>query len=176
MGILQAIILEWVTMLSSRGSSQPRDGTQVSSLQVDSLPSEPLGKPKNTRVGSLSLLQGIFLTQGSNQGHIADGFFTSWASREAPLMWYRSSKCYQKPRPFLIFLSASFGLFPFSSWSQGGCHRHTHKMPWLKGMRFSLLTAKQISSLHKTGDSVKKKEEVWLLGRKLTVYNTILMI
>ena len=31
-------------------------------LQVDSLPSEPPGKPKNTRVGSLSLFQGIFLT------------------------------------------------------------------------------------------------------------------
>ena len=29
-GSLQARILEWVTMPSSRGSSQPRDGTQVS--------------------------------------------------------------------------------------------------------------------------------------------------
>ena len=32
-------------------------------LQADSLPAEPPGKPKNTEVGSLSLLQGIFLTQ-----------------------------------------------------------------------------------------------------------------
>ena len=37
-------------------------------LQVDSLPPEPQGKPKNTAVGSLSLLQGIFLTQELNQG------------------------------------------------------------------------------------------------------------
>ena len=37
-------------------------------LQVDSLPAEPQGKPKNTGVGSLSLLQGTFLTQESNQG------------------------------------------------------------------------------------------------------------
>ena len=29
-GILQARILEWVAMPSSKGSSQPRDGTQVS--------------------------------------------------------------------------------------------------------------------------------------------------
>ena len=36
-------------------------------LQVDSLPSEPPEKPKNTRVGSLSLLQWIYPTQGSNQ-------------------------------------------------------------------------------------------------------------
>jgi len=32
-------------------------------LQVNSLPVEPPGKPRNTRVGSLSFLQGIFLTQ-----------------------------------------------------------------------------------------------------------------
>ena len=37
-------------------------------LQADSLPAEPPGKPVNTRVGSLSLFQGIFLTQESNQG------------------------------------------------------------------------------------------------------------
>ena len=37
-------------------------------LQVDSLPAEPQGKPKNTGVGSLSLLQGIFPTQGSIPG------------------------------------------------------------------------------------------------------------
>ena len=37
-------------------------------LQVDSLPTEPQGKPKNTGVGSLSLSQGIFLTQESNWG------------------------------------------------------------------------------------------------------------
>ena len=29
-GIFQATILEWVSMLSSRGSSQPKDGTRVS--------------------------------------------------------------------------------------------------------------------------------------------------
>ena len=44
-GILQARILEWVAFPFSRGSSQPRDQTQVS--------------------------------------HIAGGFFTRWATREA---------------------------------------------------------------------------------------------
>ena len=39
-------------------------------LQVDSLAVEPQGKPKNTRVGSLSLLQGIFPTQESNWGFL----------------------------------------------------------------------------------------------------------
>ena len=37
-------------------------------LQVDSLPTEPPVKPKNTGAGSLSLFQGIFLTQELNQG------------------------------------------------------------------------------------------------------------
>ena len=37
-------------------------------LQADSLPAESPGKPKNTGVGSLSLLQGIFLTWELNQG------------------------------------------------------------------------------------------------------------
>ena len=36
-------------------------------LQVDSLPAEPQGKPKNIGVGSLSVLQWIFPTQESNQ-------------------------------------------------------------------------------------------------------------
>ena len=55
-------------MPSSRGSSQPRNQTQVSILQADSLPSEPQGEPRNTGAGSLSLLQGILPTQEWNQG------------------------------------------------------------------------------------------------------------
>ena len=41
---------------------------RFSALQVDSLPSEPPGKPKNSAVGSLTLLQWICPTQESNQG------------------------------------------------------------------------------------------------------------
>ena len=37
-------------------------------LQVNSLPSEPPRKPKNTGVGSLSLFQGIFLIKELNRG------------------------------------------------------------------------------------------------------------
>ena len=48
-GILQARILEWVTMPSSRGSSRLRDWTHVSYIylywQVGSLPPVPPGKP-----------------------------------------------------------------------------------------------------------------------------------
>ena len=44
-GILQAWILEWVGIPSSRKSSRHRDWTCVSHIQADSLPSEPSGKP-----------------------------------------------------------------------------------------------------------------------------------
>ena len=37
-------------------------------LQADSLPAKSQGKPKNTGVGNLSLLQGIFPIQGLNPG------------------------------------------------------------------------------------------------------------
>ena len=43
---------------------KPRSPT----LQAESLPAEPSGKPKNTGVVSLSLLHRIFPTQESNQG------------------------------------------------------------------------------------------------------------
>ena len=90
-GIFQARVLKWAAISFSRGTSRPRDQTQVScivgrrftvwatreaqpetkstssTLQVDSLPFEPPGKPKNTGVGSLFLIQGIFPTQGLNQ-------------------------------------------------------------------------------------------------------------
>ena len=85
-GILQARILECVAVPFSRGSSQPRDGTQVSPvLQMDSLLAELPGKPKNTGVGRLSLFQRIFPTQESNRG-----FFTSWVTREAQKSMYLS--------------------------------------------------------------------------------------
>ena len=56
-GVFQARVLEWVAIAFS-----------APALQADSLPADPLGKPKNTRVDSLSLVQRIFLTQELNQG------------------------------------------------------------------------------------------------------------
>ena len=60
----------WSGLPCSPPGDLPNPGIEPRSpaLQVDSLPSEPPGKPKNTGVGSLSLLQGIFPTQESNWG------------------------------------------------------------------------------------------------------------
>ena len=60
-GILQARILEWIACPFSRGSSQPKDWTQV------------------------SLIAGEFFTSWATAG----GFFTNWAIREAPCVGRR---------------------------------------------------------------------------------------
>ena len=52
----------------------------------------PWNSPGQNRVGSHSLLQGIFLTQGSNLGvDVAGRFFISWATREARISRIRAS-------------------------------------------------------------------------------------
>ena len=76
-GVLQARIMEWVAFPFSRGSSHPGTEPRSPSLQADSLPDEPQGKPKNTRVGSLSLLQGIFPPRDRTRVfHVAGRRFT----------------------------------------------------------------------------------------------------
>ena len=59
-----------VSSLSLLQGNLPKLGIEPRSqaLQVDSLPAESQGKPKNTGVGSLCLLQRIFPTQELNQG------------------------------------------------------------------------------------------------------------
>ena len=77
-GILLARALECIAFPFSRGSSWPRSlnpgrpGIEPTSptFQADSLPAKPPGKPNNTGVGCLSLLQGRFPTQEWNQGFL----------------------------------------------------------------------------------------------------------
>ena len=72
-GLLQARILEWVHPFPlSRGPFQPRNQTLVSRIAGRFFTRKPQGKPKNTGMGSLSLLQGII----PNQELIAGSFFT----------------------------------------------------------------------------------------------------
>ena len=89
-------------------------------LQADSLPAEPPGKPKNTGVGSLSLLQWIFPTQGSNRGLLhcrrilfsciaGAQFFTNWAIRNTHLrMWKRGSESLYTVRFSITFHGLCF--------------------------------------------------------------------
>ena len=58
---------------------EPRSPT----LQADSLPTAPQGKPRNTGMGRLSLLQQIFPTQELNQGILhCRRILYHWATRE----------------------------------------------------------------------------------------------
>ena len=65
-GILQAKILEWQPFPSPGDCPNPGIKPRSPALQVDSLPVEPQGKPKNTGVGCLSFLQQISPIQELN--------------------------------------------------------------------------------------------------------------
>ena len=77
------------------------------SLQMDLLPAKPQGKPKNTGVGSLSLLQGIFPTQGSNQGLLHCRQILYQLSYQGSLYWWADSLplSHQGSPDTLIFIS-----------------------------------------------------------------------
>ena len=84
MGILQARILEWVVMPLPGDLPNPGIEPRSPTLQGDSLLSEPPGKPRNTGVGSLSLVLGSSSPRNqTGVSCIAGGFFTSRAIREA---------------------------------------------------------------------------------------------
>ena len=83
--IFQARIL--VAMPFSKGSNWRRLNPGSATWQVDSLLSEPPGKPKNFGVGSLFLLQGTFPTQGSKPGVLC---FLHWQVDSLPLNHLRS--------------------------------------------------------------------------------------
>ena len=75
-----------VERLSLLQGTLPNPGIEPRSptLQADYFPAEPQGKSKNTGVGSLSLLQQIFLIQELNQVFcVAGRVFPSWALRES---------------------------------------------------------------------------------------------
>ena len=92
-GILQARILEWVPFPSPGDLPNPGIEPRSPTLQADSLPAEPQGKPKNTGVGSLSFLQGIFPIQGPNRGLLHCRWVLYLLSYEGSLNIRRNSGC-----------------------------------------------------------------------------------
>ena len=59
MGILQARILEWFAVLSSRGLPNPGIEPRSSVLQANSLLSEPPGKPQSSQMPGVDYLPGL---------------------------------------------------------------------------------------------------------------------
>ena len=99
---------------------KPRSPT----LQVDSLPSEPPEKPKNIGLGSLSLLQGIFLTQESNQGLLLCRWILYQLSYQGSIYiympWYIYTYIY-----VCVYISPLFFRLP----SHLGHHRALSRVP-----------------------------------------------
>ena len=88
--VTQARILVWVAVPFSRGSSQSRDRTQISHTAGGFFTSWATGRPKNTAVGSLSLLQQIFWPRNWTWvSCIAGGFFELL---QAPTLWPHNAK------------------------------------------------------------------------------------
>ena len=146
-GNIQVRILEW------KGSSQPRDGTQgwnpgmeprdgtqgwnpgmeprSSASQEDSLPTESQGKPKNTEVGSLSLLQRISLTQESNWGPLHCRQILYQLSYEgSPLYLHRHAKKIAK-RNILYFNQVVLNWGQFCSPPPQGTFDNSWRYFWL---------------------------------------------
>ena len=87
-GILQARNLKWVTIPFPGDLPNPGIKTRSPTLQVDSLPAEPPGKPKNTGVVTYPFSRESSWPRNQTRvSCIAGGFFTIWATREA--FWKR---------------------------------------------------------------------------------------
>ena len=93
--MIQSVELSRPEYYSGQPFPSPRDlpnpGIQPRSppLQVDSLPAEPQGKPKNTGLGSWSLLQWIFPTQNwTRVSCMASRFLINWAIRSTITIFF----------------------------------------------------------------------------------------
>ena len=93
-GIFQAILLEWIAISFSRGSSQPRDWTQVSRVETDALLSEPPGKSS-----CIICLITIPFLEGSEIKPVNPKGSQSWifmgrtdAEAETPIFWLPDAK------------------------------------------------------------------------------------
>ena len=105
-GILQARILEWVAMPSSRGSSQPRDWTHVSCIS--------------------SIGRGFFTTCATWEVHLKSEMEWNWQGRECGqedtwayprLRGWGVCLCQGPPAPERLKLTRSCGISLFN-WSQ----------------------------------------------------------
>ena len=77
-------ILLLLQVFSDQDINSESHSVMSNSLRPHELYSPWNSPGQNAGVGSLSILQGIFPTQDQTQvSHIAGGFFTSWATREA---------------------------------------------------------------------------------------------
>ena len=92
-GILQARILEWVAIPFSRGSSQPRDWTQVSCTASRFFTTEPPGKPHQSEWSSSKSLQVI---NGGEGGEKREPFYTAGGTQAGAASMEKSREVLQE--------------------------------------------------------------------------------
>ena len=100
-GILQARVLEWVAILFSRGSSWSRNQTCIwfPALQEDSLPSEPLGKPKPNAIWGKGANWAKIINHWVSQGCYMYGrwknftWVCEWESKPLQKHWSEAILC-----------------------------------------------------------------------------------
>ena len=100
--ILQARILEWVTIPFSRGSSQSRDQTRSPALQADSSLSEPPGKYRGN-TNTMNLWTPVASTEAPGEG----GSFSPAPSHICPICLSALSlkSCSFKPEDSAVSLA-----------------------------------------------------------------------
>ena len=104
-GILQARILEWVAMPSSRGSSRPRDRTCVSCSSCTAgrfFTAKPLGKPSDAPFSSVQSLSHVWL------------FETLWTAAPQASLSITNSQSLLKLMSIELVMPSNH-LIPFSS-------------------------------------------------------------
>ena len=91
-GILQARILEWVAISFSRGSSQPRDQTQVSQIAGRLYPLShqriPDGKESACNTGDPGLIPGLGRSPGGEEWQPTPVFLSGEAHGQRSLAGY----------------------------------------------------------------------------------------
>ena len=115
MGILQARILEWAAMLSSRGSSQFRDQTQVSRTAGGFFTMWPTRQAQNSRQNKISFkTKSITLLSESQRGLPSSVFLNTGTTSQPDSQW---TDCKQKwcTQRWALTLAASSSV----SWSSG---------------------------------------------------------
>ena len=130
-GILQARILEWVAMPSSKGSSQPGIEPRSSVLWADSLPSEPPRKPAEVLDLPPNLsARNIFFTRTT----LGWGRMWCWCCSCFALNWVHSQACAQDTsfrKPSEIFLSVDFTGVSVTDLHSFPSELFAHPLMWL---------------------------------------------
>ena len=124
-----------------RHLSNPRIRHRSPALWANSLPSEPPGKHKNTGMGSLSFLQGIFPTQESNQGLLHCRWITYQLSHQGSPYYMCISHL-----KHLFILPVLEPLSPFVYCEQDCCEYGVHISFWIPAFKsFEYISRSEIA-------------------------------